>query len=265
MNTNRSKQKRKDGTKKEPVHLRERIDRSFSKWERFRSNWALIITLIAVALFLAARSYYDGNDKTVQLKFVENPAAQSTDSGPSAVEPSKQVLSGEPYETALRLRESGALLMAVSLSSFEDFRTRGKLPATMSEILVQLQKRSLLPPGVEIKNETLRSALSDLKLNYRPEPFSFEIFSVSIGKHNGPALLFRFPMPPVEANSIMYFQFSPNAAPITLRQFSTPEQLVAAGWSISHWRGEAFPLDDAAVQELREQDAWLKSLDQGGK
>ncbi len=223
------------------------------------------MTLIGVALFLAARSYYDGHDKTVQLKFVENDLAQSTDSGTSAVEPSKQVPSGEPYETALRLRESAALLMAVSLSSFEEFRTGSKFPATTSDILAQLQKHSLLPPGVEIKDGTLRSALSNLKLNYRPDPFSFEIFSVSTGKHNGPAFLFRFPLPPVEANSIMYFQFSPGAVPIIPGRFSTREQLVAAGWSISHWRGEAFPLDIATVQELREQDAWLKSLDKGGE
>lgn len=265
MNTNRSKLERKESTNEGAVPFRERIDRFFSKWERFNGYWALITTLIAVALFLAARSYYDGNGKTVQLKFVENPPTQSTDSGPSAVEPSKQVLSGEPYETALRLRESGALLMAVSLSSFEEFRTGAKFPATTSDILAQLQKHSLLPPGVEIKDGTLRSALSNLKLNYRPDPFSFEIFSVSTGKHNGPALLFRFPMPPAEANSIMYFQFSPRAVPVIPAHFSTPEQLVAAGWSISHWRGEAFPLDDATVQELREQDAWVKSLDQGGK
>lgn len=266
MDTNRSKPKRKEDVKKEAVVLRESVlDRFLSRWERYRGYSTLILTLISVALYLAARSYYGGNDKTAQLKFVENPSVQSIDPGTSAVEPLKQVLSGEPYETALRLREAGALLMAVSLSSFEEFRTDGKLPTTTSEILAGVQRRSLLPPGVQIKEGTFRSALSDLKLNYRPDPFSLEIISFSTTKPQGTAILFRFPFPPGEANSIMYFQSSSRASPITLGQFSTPEQLVAAGWSIRYWRGEALPLDDSTVRDLHDHDAWLKSLDQGGR
>ena len=266
MNTNRYKPKRKEDANQEAAAvLRERgLDRFLSRWERYRGYLTLILTLISVALYLTARSYYGGNDKTAQLKFVEHPSVQSTDPGTSAVEPLKQVLSGEPYDTALRLREAGALLMAVSLSSFEEFRTGGKLPATTCEILAGVQRRSLLPPGVQIKEGTLRSTLSDLKLNYRPNPFSLEIISFSTTKPQGTAILFRFPLPPGEANSIMYFQSSSRTSPITPGQFSTPEQLVAAGWSIRHWRGEALPLDDSTVRGLHDHDAWLKSLDQGG-
>ncbi|HEV8591399.1 MAG TPA: hypothetical protein VGQ55_04785, partial [Pyrinomonadaceae bacterium] len=81
------------------------------------------------------------------------------------------------------------------------------------------------------------------------------------GGVQGPAMMFRFPLPPSGSNSIMYFESSgqqPLPAP-----FSTTEQLAATGWTIRHWRGEALPLDEAAVRDLREQDAWLKTVVKG--
>lgn len=265
MSTNRSRPRRKEDPEQR-VSLRARgLNRFLSRWESYRGYLTLVLTLIFVALYLSAKAYYGGTDKTAQLKFVENPPVQNADPDTSAAEPLKQVFSGEPYETALRLREAGALLMAVSLSSFEEFRTGGRLPATTSEILASLQRRLLLPPEVQIREGVLRSSLSDLRLNYRPDPFSLEIMSFSITKTQGPAILFRFPLPPGEANSIMYFQSTSRASPIIPGQFSTPEQLVAAGWSIRHWRGEALPLDEATLRDLHAQDAWLKSIGHGGK
>lgn len=223
------------------------------------------MALISFAVYLTVKTFYAGADTTAQLKFVENSSEQPSYSETAAAEPLKQVLSGKAYDTALRLRESGALLMAVSLSSFETFRINGRFPATANEILSDLQRRSLLPPGIGIHDGTLRSALSELKLNYRPDPFSFEIFSISTSKPDYPAILFRFPLPPTEANSIMYFQSAPGKIPIIPGQFSSPEQLVTAGWNIRHWRGEVSPLDDSTLRDLQEQNAWLKSLNQGSK
>lgn len=217
--------------------------------------------LLVVALYFTARTFYGGNDKTVQLKFVENPSEQTAAAGTSEVEPSKPVLSGAAYETAVRLRESGALLMAVSLSSFEEFRMNGRFPATVNEILTGLQKRSLLPPGIEIKDGMLSSTLSELKLNYRAEPFSFEILSLPIGNPGGSAILFRFPLPPGEANSVTYFEArNPIQMPA---QFGTSEQITVAGWKIRHWRGEAMPLNETVIRDLREQNEWLNSQNQG--
>lgn len=238
-----------------------RIDRFVLRWRRYRGYRTLITPLLVVALYFTARTFYGGNDKTVQLKFVENPSEQTAVSGTSEVDPSKPVLSGEAYETAVRLRESGALLMAVSLSSFEEFRMNGRFPATVNEILAGLQKRSLVPPGIEIKGGELRSTLSELKLNYRAEPFSFEILSLPISKPGDSAILFRFPLPPAEANSVMYFEArNPVQMPA---EFGTSEQITAAGWKIRHWRGEALPLNETVIRDLREQDQWLRSQNQG--
>lgn len=220
---------------------------------------------VSVGVYFAARAYVS-NEKHAQLRFVEGQTERSGDLTQAAeAQPFKPVFSGEPYETAMRLRESGALLMAVSLAAFEGFRIQGEFPPTANKILADLQKRSLLPPGIGIKDGAVRSALSELKLNYRADPFSFEIFSLPTNNPESPAILFRFPLPPGEANSIMYFQSSSGAIARVPGQFSTAEQLHAAGWNIRHWRGEALPLDESAVRDLHDQHAWLRSLDNGGK
>lgn len=244
------------GSKNNPK--REPVDRFFYYWGKFRPYRSLCTALLAFIVYLGARAYSSHQDPA-QLKFVETASEQAHASGTFAAEPVKPVLSGEVYETAARLRESGVLLMAISLSSFDEFRVNGKFPATVSEILSGLQKRSLLPPGIEIKDGTLRSSLSELKLNYRPEPFSFDI--LSLGKPGSPAILFRFPLPPTEANSVMYFEAqNPVQVPVP---FSTTEQITAAGWKIRQWRGEVMPLTETVIRDLREQDQWLKSQNQG--
>ncbi len=164
---------------------------------------------------------------------------------------------GEAHDTVHRLRECGALLMAMSLSAFEDFRTQGKFPAGFAEMLTGIQKRSLLPPGIEIRDGAFRSSLSELKISYRSDPFSFEIFSLPSNEVEGPALLFRFPLPPGRPNSVMYFESSKQQ--VLPAPFSTTEQLAATGWTIRNWSGGALPLDEASVRELQENDAWLRS------
>ena len=117
-----------------------------------------------------------------------------------------------------------------------------------------------MPPGIEIENGSLRSHLSELRFSYRTEPLSFEILALPKDRATGPALLLRFPLLPSETNSVMYFESAISAqipAP-----FSTNEEIAGAGWKIRHWRGEALPLNDSLVRELREQDDWLKSQNQ---
>ena len=256
---NSSKQETEQAESKNNTR-RERIDRFFHYWGKFRLYRALCTALLAFLVYLGARAYSSDQDPA-QLKFVETASEQTHGSGTLVADPVKPVLSGEVYETAVRLRESGALLMAISLASFDEFRVNGKFPATVSEILTGLQKRSLLPPCIEIKDGALRSPLSELKLNYQVEPFSFEILSLPINNAGGPAVLFRFPLPPTEANSVMYFEAQ---NPVQLpTPFSTSEQITAAGWKIRHWRGEAMPLNETVIRDLREQNEWLNSQNQG--
>lgn len=246
--------------------IRNRISRLFRLYLKMNGKYTFSMGIIVCLVFLyAVAVIYRRTPDPAQLKFVENLSVQTGDSDTSGGEPIKPVLSGEAYEIAVRLRESGALLMAVSLSSFDEFRVNGKFPATVGEVFSGLQKRSLLPPGIEIMDGNLRSAMSEMKLNYRVDPFSFEIISLPVSESRSPAFLLRFPLPPSEANSIMYFQSSPGKPPNVPSHFSTLEELATAGWNITHWRGEALPLDESTLRDLREQEAWLKSVSQGRK
>ncbi|MGD9560870.1 MAG: hypothetical protein AB7F88_00425 [Pyrinomonadaceae bacterium] len=237
-----------------------RVDRFFHYWKKFIFYRHLCTLLIVFLVYLWAKAHADQRE-AAQLKFVETVSQQTNAPASSEAEPVKDVFSGDAYATAARLRESGALLMAVSLSSFEEVRVNGKFPATGGEVLSGLQTRFLLPPGIEIKDGALRSAMSELKLNYRAEPFSFEIFSMPAPGSGGPALLFRFPLPPAAANSVMYFE-APDIVPLSA-PFSATERITASGWKIRHWRGEALPLNEPPMRELREHDEWVKTQTQG--
>lgn len=238
--------------------IRDRIGRLSLRRLMIGGKYSLSLAIVAflVVLYAAAVNYRRNHDPA-QLRFVENPTEPIAESAAGSDQTLKPVFTGEAHDTVQRLRECGALLMAMSLSAFEDFRTQGMFPADLGEILTGIQKRSLLPPGIEIRNGAFGSSLSELKLSYRPDPFSFEIVSSPSEGVQGPALLFRFPLPPSGANSVMYFESSKRQ--VRPAPFSTTEQLAAAGWTIRNWSGDALLLDEAAVRELQENDAWLRS------
>lgn len=240
--------------------IRDKIDRFFLSWRKFRGYRTLCVAFLSFLLYAVAR-IYSGQDDPAQLRFVENPAETAVESEIGTDQALKPVFTGEAYDTAQRLREGGSLLMAVSLTAFEEFRVQGRFPATLDAILTGIERRSLLPPGIEIRNGAFHSSLSELKLNYRSDPFGFEIIALPSKEVQGSAMLLRFPPPPAGASSVMYFESSKQQALPT--PFSTAEQLAARGWTIRHWRGEALPLDESAVRDLREQAAWLKTLTKG--
>lgn len=233
-------------------NLRGRFDRFLRRWQSFRGYPPLLAILLVFFVYLAVKSF-GVDDNPAQLKFVESSSDHASDPTLPDAQHLKPVFSGEAYDTAQRLRECGALLMAVFLTAFDEFQTRGRFPPNVHQILQDLQKRSLLPPGIEMKDGVLRSSLGELKLNYRAEPFSFEIVSFPTNGVQGPAILFRFPLPPSEANSITYFQYSSGKTPLIPDPFVAPEQLAAIGWNIRHWRGESLPLDNSALRDLKEQ------------
>lgn len=240
--------------------IREKIDRFFLSWRKFSGYRTLSMVFLSVLLYAVAR-LYSGQGDPAQVRFVENPIETSVESEIGPGQALKPVFTGEAHDTAQRLREGGSLLMAVSLTAFEEFRVQGRFPANLEAILTGIEQRSLLPPGIEIRNGAFHASLSDLKLNYRSDPFGFEIIALPSKEVKGLAMLLRFPPPPAGASSVMYFESSkPQVLPAP---FSPTEQLAARGWTIRHWRGEALLLDESAVRDLREQVAWLETLTKG--
>jgi len=240
------------------ITIRDRIGRLFWRCVKFQGRYSFSMGIVSLLVLLYAVAFnYRRNHDPAQVRFVENAAEVAAETATDAGKALKPVFSGEAHDTAQRLRECGALLMAISLSAFEDFRTHGSFPANNHALLTGIKTRSLLPPGVEVVNGELYSSFSELKLNYRPEPFSFEILAMPSNGSQGPPMMFRFPLPLTGANSVTYFESThPYIRPTP---FSTAEQLTAAGWTIRHWRGETLPLDEAAVRDLQEHDEWLES------
>jgi len=244
--------------------MRDRIGRLFRRCVKIKGKYTFSMFIVSslVLLYAVAVNHRRSHDPA-QLKFVEPASPQIYVLSASGAEPVKPVFSGEAYETALRLRECGALLMAISLASFDEFRVNGKLPASVSEVLMRLQTRSLLPPGIEIIDGSLRSSFSEIAFRYRSDPFSFEIVSLPGAGVDGPVLLFRFPLPSGDANTIVYFQSRAQTPAAIPGPFSSIEQLAASGWSIARWRGEALPLDESTIRDLQEQEEWLRTQTQG--
>lgn len=242
--------------------IRDRIDRFFVRYGKFRGYPMLCMGIVSslVLIYAIARTY-SGHNNPAQLRFVENPPGPIAESVTDTGQNLKPVFAGEAHDTVQRLRECGSLLMAVSLSAFEEFRTQGTFPTDLGKILTGIQKRALLPPGIEIRDGAFHSPLSESKISYRSDPFSFEIISSPSEGVQGPAMLFRFPLPPSGTNSVMYFESAKQQ--VLPAPFSTSEQLAAAGWTIRHWQGETLPLDERAVRDLRENDAWLKAVTKG--
>ena len=219
---------------------------------------AVLLTILLVGIYITARLTAPSDAPRAQLRFVENSSAETSDVESESHVSYREPLSGTAYETALRLREAGALGIAVSLSVFATQAAVGRPPQTPIESMRDVAYRKLLPPGIEISDGSFRSDVSDFRFSFRDDPLSFEILALPKDRGTGPALLLRFPLPPSEANSVMYFE-SANTSQIPA-PFSTYEQVTAAGFKIRHWRGDALPLNDAVIRELREQDGWLKSL-----
>lgn len=247
--------------------LRERHDKPTNeRFARFRRLFqpsrygAIPFIVLLVGIYAAVRIAAPFDTQHAQLRFIENGGAKTFDGETGSQISYREPLSGTAYETAVRLREAGALGLAVSLSVFAKQAATGNVPADHRDVIQELIARKLMPPGIDAENGSFRSTVNELRFRYRGEPLSFEILALPKDGTGGSALLLRFPLPTGESNSVMYFESGASAqAPAP---FSTNEQITAAGWRIRHWRGDALPLNEAVVRELREQNKWLKSTNQ---
>lgn len=185
-----------------------------------------------------------------QVRFVEAPGSALNEEKQDSADQLKDPFSGPEHDHALRLRETSALGMAISLSALS-FNTRtSTLPHNVSGIVGNLTASKLWPPGIEPRNGVIASEQSIFHIAYRREPFSFEVLAVP-RSDQGSQLLFRFPLPQSEPNSILYFE-AKRDQPIPPALLTT-EQLSASGWKIRHWRGDALTLNATTIDSLREQ------------
>jgi len=220
------------------------------------------LVLLLVAVFGGLR-LFSGSQNPAQVSFVERPLAdaEATRISDDRILPAPEIFKGEVYQATIRLRETAALGMAMSLVIFAEYAERGSVPPDLDRILVSITKRGLMPPGLETQNGEIFSPESVFVVRYQSQPLRFEI--VSRPKDAGsPALLLRFPLTSLDGRTITYFQSKPAIALSPAPEpFAAFDKLVAGGWTMERWRGELVaPNDKTSIQILAEEKRLLSEF-----
>jgi len=221
-----------------------------------RTQYAGLLVVVCVVGIYGFVRILMPQSETAQVRFVETRGheseKESSPPGPQTEDP----FFGPEYDNAVRLRETSALGMAISLSVLSLNSQNGRLPENVDRIIRRVNAARLLPPGLQSNSATITSERSRFHIVYRREPFSFEVLAVP-KSDLGSQLLFRFPLPQSEPNTVLYFEaLRDRPVPAAL---STVEQLSASGWRIRHWRGDVSSITSATYDSLKEQSDYLRN------
>jgi len=104
------------------------------------------------------------------------------------------IFDGEMYRSEGRLREASAVAIAASLAFIARSIERRPV-ANVDDLLAEITRRNLLPPGVEFvaDRKLLASERSVIHVRLRPQPFGVEVVSLGRERQDGAALLLRVP------------------------------------------------------------------------
>ena len=219
----------------------------------------IALACLLVAVFAGVR-LVSARRNPAQLAFVERAAIDTpeTETAENLNYSAPEIFRGEVYDTSIRLRETGALGMAMSLAVFAEFSERKIIPTNLETVLSSVQMRGLMPPEMTIQNGSLISKSSIFVIRYRSQPLAFEILSSpKQNTGNSPALLLRFPLASLDKRTITYFQAARANNFEMPEPFAPLEKVVAAGWTLEQWRGELLPKDLNAAQILAEEKLLL--------
>ena len=219
---------------------------------------ALVVLFVAV---FAGMRLFSANRNHAQVAFVEQAGFDQPETsnvvGQNYSAP--EIFRGEVYDTTVRLRETGALGMAMSLAVFAEFSERKYIPTNLETVLNAVKTRDLMPPEMTFENGKLESASSFFLVRYQSQPLAFEILSSpkqgAIGQ--SPSLMMRFPLTSLDKRTITYFQSASTNQAQMPEPFAPLERIVAAGWTIEQWRGELLPQSENASRLLEEEKRLL--------
>lgn len=196
-----------------------------------------------------------------QVKFIERPNLESDDkTNEDRIYTSPEIFKGEVYDTSIRLRETGALGMAISLAVFAKTAEQSNVPPNLETIWSLISERKLMPPGMQFENGELMSPSSVILVRYQSQPLRFEILSRPKKDLNSPAILLRFPLTSLDRRTITYFQSTSVNARDIPAPFAPLEKIVSAGWTMEQWRGEILPKAETQAQILEEEKRLLMEL-----
>ncbi len=196
-----------------------------------------------------------------QVKFIERPKLETGEqTNEDRTYTSPEIFKGEVYDTSIRLRETGALGMAISLSVFAINSQEGSVPKSLEQIWSFISERKLMPPGLQFENNELISPSDTISVRYQSQPLRFEILSRPKQDSTGPAILLRFPLTSLDGRTITYFQSASTGRFDIPAPFSPLEKIVSAGWTLEQWRGELLPKNENTHRYLEEEKRLLDQL-----
>jgi hypothetical protein len=156
---------------------------------------------------------------------------------------------GEVARTEERIREVTALGLAVSLFSATESMAH-RIPVNVNSLLSGVQRVGLLPPGMELVDNSgvVSSARGALQVRYRSEPLCIEVVSVGRERTDGPVLLLRVPSMIAGKNetSNVVLYMATRLDEITIPQPNATEaQIIALGFAPEPLRAATLPDPDA--------------------
>jgi hypothetical protein len=160
------------------------------------------------------------------------------------------VSEGEVARTEERIREATAVALSVSLFAATESLSH-RIPASDIALLSGVKKAGLLPPGMQlIDNSALvTSERGTLRVRYRPEPLCIEVVSIGRERTDGPALLLRVPSMIAgkdETRDVVLYMAT-RLDEITIPgPFASEAQIVALGFAPESLRAATLPSLDTA-------------------
>ena len=155
------------------------------------------------------------------------------------------VSEGEVARTEERIREATAVALSVSLFAATESLSH-RIPASDIALLSGVKKAGLLPPGMQlIDNSALvTSERGTLRVRYQPEPLCIEVVSIGRERTDGPALLLRVPSMIAgkdEARDVVLYMAT-RLDEITIPgPFASEAQIIALGFAHEPLRAVTLP------------------------
>jgi hypothetical protein len=190
----------------------------------------VLLLLIAPAM---RRFFSDRLDP--RISFEQNRARRKSDGVAQTRKPTATtIFDGEVYRTEGRLREASAVAIAATLSGVASL-TEHHPVRNVNELLQDIARRGLLPPGVELAPDRnlLVSEHSRVHVRLRAEPFAVEVLSFGRERIDGPALLLRVPDEKQNKNEPARYFYSLKLEGVTVPDpFANPSAVLACGWQM---------------------------------
>jgi hypothetical protein len=159
------------------------------------------------------------------------------------------VSEGEVSRTEERMRETTALALAASLFAATE-SLANRIPSTEEALLSGVQKVGLLPPGMQLidNSRLVTSARGALQVRYRSEPLCIEVVSIGRVRADGPVLLLRVPsmISGKDEPGDVVLYMATRLDEITIPQpFASEAQIIAFGFAPEPLRAATLPSLDA--------------------